>query len=288
MLGGHLLGLYEKAMPDRIALWEKFSLAKELGFDYVEISVDETDERIARLYMTDKEQDTLLDRITSAGLRPQSLCLSAHRRFPFGSADETVRQRAYDIMERAIRFAHRLGIRVIQLAGYDVYYEPSTPESLAAFLQGLRDACAMAARYQVMLAMEIMDTKLMSSIGRYMEYKKQLPSPWFTVYPDVGNLSAWQENDVFYELSLGKHEMVAIHIKETQKESEKEPGCFKRVPFGTGCVNFQGIFAYLEGLGYSGPYTMEMWHREGGDAKMQIKEAKAFIERQFYGAVRNP
>ena len=69
-------------------------------------------------------------------------------------------------MERAIRFAHRLGIRVIQLAGYDVYYEPSTPESLAAFLQGLRDACAMAARYQVMLAMEIMDTKLMSSIGR--------------------------------------------------------------------------------------------------------------------------
>ena len=74
MLGGHLLGLYEKAMPDRIALWEKFSLAKELGFDYVEISVDETDERIARLYMTDKEQDTLLDRITSAGLRPQSLC----------------------------------------------------------------------------------------------------------------------------------------------------------------------------------------------------------------------
>jgi hexulose-6-phosphate isomerase len=43
--------------------------------------------------------------------------------FPFGSRDEAVRERAREIMTKAIRLARDLGIRTIQLAGYDVYYE---------------------------------------------------------------------------------------------------------------------------------------------------------------------
>ena len=35
----------------------------------------------------------------------------------------------------AVLFAREFGIRVIQLAGYDVYYEPSTPESLRLFAE---------------------------------------------------------------------------------------------------------------------------------------------------------
>ena len=39
-----------------------------------------------------------------------------------------------------------------------------------------------------------------------------LASPWFTVYPDVGNLSAWG-NDVPAELKLGIDRIAAIHLK---------------------------------------------------------------------------
>lgn len=74
----------------------------------------------------------------------KSMCLSAHRRFPFGSADAAVRARARDIMDRAIDFSCELGIRVIQLAGYDVYYEPSTPESVRAFREGMLWAAGRA------------------------------------------------------------------------------------------------------------------------------------------------
>ena len=49
MLGKHLLGLYEKALPASMDWMERLSAAKELGYDYVEISIDETDERLARL-----------------------------------------------------------------------------------------------------------------------------------------------------------------------------------------------------------------------------------------------
>lgn len=65
------------------------------------------------------------------------MCLSAHRRFPFGSADPEKRARAHDIMQKALTLSSRLGIRVIQLAGYDVYYEESTPTSRSSATRGL-------------------------------------------------------------------------------------------------------------------------------------------------------
>ena len=46
MLGDHFLGLYEKAMPPTLSWEERLKTARDLGFDFVEISIDETDERM--------------------------------------------------------------------------------------------------------------------------------------------------------------------------------------------------------------------------------------------------
>ncbi|MCR6038440.1 xylulose 5-phosphate 3-epimerase, partial [Salmonella enterica subsp. enterica] len=43
------LGIYEKALPAGECWLKRLTLAKELGFDFVEMSVDETDERLSRL-----------------------------------------------------------------------------------------------------------------------------------------------------------------------------------------------------------------------------------------------
>jgi len=51
----------------------------------------------------------------------QSMYLSAHRKFPFGSMDNAVREQAFVIMEKAITLAYKLGIRCIQMVGSDVY-----------------------------------------------------------------------------------------------------------------------------------------------------------------------
>ncbi len=56
------------------------------------------------------------------------MCLSGHRRYPFGSKNPGIQKKAYEIMEKAIQFAADLGIRNIQLAGYDVYYEEADEE----------------------------------------------------------------------------------------------------------------------------------------------------------------
>ncbi|MBR5357194.1 MAG: L-ribulose-5-phosphate 3-epimerase [Lachnospiraceae bacterium] len=280
MLGNHLLGLYEKALPPEMDWFERLQTAKDLGYDYVEISIDEKDERINRLYFNDYQKEQLHKAIKETGVEIPSMCLSCHRRFPFGSHDPIIRDRAKELMERAILFCREFGIRVIQLAGYDVYYEESTKESLEYFLEGLKWSAKLAEKYQVMLAMEIMDTKLMSSITRYKAYKKEIPSPWFTVYPDLGNLSAWG-NDVKEELTLGIHEIVGVHLKDTLAVTPSFEGKFKCVTFGEGCVDFKKGFEILESLGYTGPYMMEMWYEENMDWKDYIEKAKAFIEEEF-------
>ena len=51
------LGLYEKAMPGNLSWKEKLELTRESGFDYLEMSVDESDEKLARLDWTQEERD---------------------------------------------------------------------------------------------------------------------------------------------------------------------------------------------------------------------------------------
>lgn len=286
MLGKHLLGIYEKALDPRDGWERRLEKAKALGFDYVEISIDEEDSRLERLYWSEKQIEQLRRGCYEAGIPILSMCLSAHRRFPFGSADPEKREKARDIMGRAIDFAAAMGIRVIQLAGYDVYYEPSTPQSAERFLEGVQWAARAAARKQVMLAMEIMDVPFLNSITKNTLYEARVRSPWYRVYPDLGNLSAWPENDVSRELSLGIGSIVAVHLKDTVPVTDSFPGKFKRVPFGSGCVDFSRDFALLESLGYCGPYMVEMWHDEGSDDMETVARAKSWLEARFEEGMR--
>ncbi|MEG2698966.1 MAG: L-ribulose-5-phosphate 3-epimerase, partial [Ruthenibacterium sp.] len=201
-------------------------------------------------------------------------------------ADPAVRAKAYALMERAITLADALGVRVIQLAGYDVYYEPSTPQSVRLFREGMRWSAKKAAQKQVMLAMEIMDTPFMNSISKHMAYESMLHSPWYKVYPDLGNLSAWPENDVDFELSQGVGSIVAVHLKETLPPFGDFPGQFKCVTFGTGCVDFTRRFAQLEALGYAGPYMIEMWHKPDTDDKTEIAKATAWLRERYQTALQ--
>ncbi|OQB20361.1 MAG: L-ribulose-5-phosphate 3-epimerase UlaE [Firmicutes bacterium ADurb.Bin182] len=284
MLGTHSLGIYEKAFPAEWDWETRFCTARELGFDYMELSIDETDARLERLDWSIAQQRELLQISKSCGMPLRSICLSAHRRFPYGSQDSAKRRRAHEITERALAFAAELGVRVIQLAGYDVYYEPSTPKSRAAFLEGLRHACRQAERCQIMLAMETMDTDFLNSISKNLRYAELLNSPWYGTYPDLGNLTAWG-NDMEAELRQGIGSIVAVHLKDTLPVTPDHPGTFKCVTFGSGCVNFAKYFRVLEKCGYAGPYMMELWTGATEDDIRAIRDAMQFLRQQFAAAL---
>lgn len=273
----YTLGLYEKSMPNTLTWKEKLICAKEAGFDFIEMSIDETEEKLARLDMSKEERLELIKTMFEVGVPIRSICLSGHRKFPLGSLDENTRKRGMEIMEKAIDLAYDLGVRTIQLAGYDVYYEKSTEETRKLFEDNLKIAVEMASKNGIILAFETMENEFMNTVEKAMYYVKKINSPYLQVYPDIGNITnaavAYGKN-VLDDLKTGKGNIAAIHLKETV------PGKYREIPFGTGHVNFEEMIKTALDLGVR-RYVTEFWYVGNDDWKEVINEAKTFISSKF-------
>lgn len=279
----YAMGLYEKAMPGTMTIGEKLECAKECGYDYIELSVDETDEKLARLDWTKEERLALVTEMYRVGLPLRSMCLSGHRKYPFGAKDPEVRKRGMEIMEKAIDLADDLGIRTIQLAGYDAYYEKDQWEgSRQAFLENLTKATEMAAAKGISMGFETMETPFMNTVWKSMFYVNHIDNPWLGVYPDCGNLTNAAVADgssVTDDLYSGRGHVIAMHLKATK------PGLFRDMVFDdpTSHVDFEADIAKAWSLGVR-RYVTEMWYLGSEKWKDDIHTAnrtmRAILDRQ--------
>lgn len=263
------LGLYEKSMPNTLSWKEKLEAAKEAGFDFLEMSIDETEEKLARLSMSKEERLELIGTMYETGLSIRTMCLSGHRKYPLGSNDPETEKRGMHIMEKAIELAEDLGIRIIQLAGYDVYYEAGSEETKRRFEKNLKRAEEMAARAGVVLGFETMETEFMNTVEKSMEYVNKINSPYLNVYPDSGNLknaAVTYETDVYEDIKKGAGNLVAMHLKETV------PGKFREIPFGTGHVDFEKTIQVAWDMGIR-KFVTEFWYT----GSEEWKEELAFV-----------
>lgn len=271
------LGLYEKAMPSTLHWEEKLMITKECGFDYLEMSVDETDEKLARLDYTKEERKQLVDAMWKTNVKISSLCLSAHRKTPLGSHDANVRETAVDIMEKAIDLASDLGIRIIQLAGYDVYYEQGDAQTRAWFKENVNVCVQRAAKKGILLGFETMETPFMDTVEKAMVYVHEMHHPFLGVYPDIGNLknaSLLYHTQVNEDLQTGKAHLFAAHLKETQ------PNAYREIAFGSGHSEFLENITQLKALGVR-MFVGEFWYMGQASWKQDIKDANVFLRAKL-------
>ena len=272
-----LLGLYEKSMPSSLSLEQKLTTASQFGFDFVELSVDETEDKLARLKWSQEERSALVSAMFRTGVPIRTMCLSGHRKYPLGSADRQIRQRGMEIMADAIDLASCLGIRIIQLAGYDCYYEPSTEITRAFFLENLKICTEMAATKGVLLAFETMETEFMNTVQKAMKYVESVDSPYLQIYPDLGNITnaaLTYSTSVQQDLLAGKGHVVALHLKESL------PGKFREIPYGTGHVDFDAAIKTAQSMGV-GLYLAEFWDTGKEDWRDQLSHAHHFLRSKL-------
>jgi len=266
------LGIYEKAMP---LLWtwvNKCNAAKEAGYDFIEISIDETDEKLARLD-DGNFVPTVLNAVKLTGLPIRTMCLSGQRKFPLGSERPETVQRSLDIFRKSVILAECLGIRVIQLAGYDVYYENSTPATRKRFLENLKKCVAIAAKHGILLGFETMETAFMDTVSKAMAVVRAVDSPYLNVYPDIGNCtnaSKLYHTSLIDDLHSGQGRIVAVHLKETVE------GKYREIPYGTGHVDFKNSVKICLGLGVR-MFVAEFWHDPATDALETMKSNREFL-----------
>ena len=265
----YVLGVYEKAMPNTLSFEEKLSYAKEIGYDYLEISIDETPEKLSRLDWDKKTRDELVSTMKKVGLPIRSLCLSGQRKYPMGSENEEIRKQSMEIIEKAIILADDLGVRIIQLAGYDVYYEKGNDKTRELFMKNLRKAVEIASKHGVILAFETMETSFMDTVKKAHEVVEKISSPFLQIYPDLGNIknsSLIYNHDVIDDIKDGKNHIVAAHIKESIV------GHYREIPFLTGHVNFKECLTQLWKQGVR-RYVTELWYVGAEDFTLDLKFA---------------
>ena len=265
------LGIYEKALPLDIDWYERLDLARNVGFDFVELSCDESAERQARVDWTKTERRRLRDAMDKSGIRLMTMCLSAHRTLALGSADLSTRRKGLNLLQKAIEFSLDLGVRIIQIAGYYDFYGTVDDGTESRYLDALAEGVDWASEAGLMLAVETMEgANVVDSIRRAMRHVEALNSPWFQIYPDIGNLAA-HGFDVGEELEIGNGHIVGIHVKDSR------PGEPRRVPFGEGVVPFVAAFHKLAELGFRGPVLIEMWNDNRPDSMDLIAAARQWV-----------
>jgi Putative L-xylulose-5-phosphate 3-epimerase len=196
-----------------------------------------------------------------------------------GSADSATERKSLDIMQKAIDFSCELGIRQIQLAGYDVYYEESTEATRRRFFENLVKSVHMAEKAGVILAFETMENPFMDTAEKAMHYVRKIGSCYLNVYPDIGNLNnaaLLYGHDVFEDLKKCAGHISALHLKET------EPGKYRNMMFGTGRVDFAKAVDTAWSMGVR-RYVTEFWHLGSPDWLDDVKKARAFFAPIFAG-----
>jgi L-ribulose-5-phosphate 3-epimerase len=267
------LGLYEKALPASLSWNDRLRSTAAAGYDFMEMSVDDSDERIERLFWSPTRRAELRTAAEQTGLPIKSMSLSAHRRYALGSNCDHTRQIGLDLLHRAIDFSVELGLRYILIAGADVYHEPSTDISRERFLIGLEQGFGWASAAGVMLALENWDIGV-NSLHKAMFYVDHFLSPWFQLYVDIGNL-AYAGCDILKELDGAKGHIAALHIKDTLR------GQLRYVPLGDGCVPFTTAFEKLAEIGFQGPAVVELWTESYPNAMQLVSEANHWMREQM-------
>ena len=274
------LGLYEKAMPDSLTLAEKLVKTRELGFDWMEFSVDATDEKLARLDWS-KEQLTELKRASEeAGVPISTLALSGLRRYPLGSLDPEISRQGVETVRKAIDLCEYVGIRFIQMAGYDVVEEEGTEATRQMFLDNVRELVGYAALKGVVLTFENMHTNFTNDMTKCVSIVNEVNSPYLQLYPDVANLINFADYDydsdsVCEDLRRAKGHIMAAHVKETNALKQR------RIPFGSGNDHAQYVkhFKVLKELGCR-MFLAEFWHKDP-DYETVIRQASQFLRERL-------
>jgi len=267
-------GIYEKSIPEDLSWPEKLARTNEAGFEFIEMSIDESQKYLDRLDWSFQERMEVLNAVSNSDIPIYGMVLSAHRKYCFGSSSRKTRQKAKEIMKKAVDLAFDIGVRVIQVAGYYVFYENPTSHAEEWFLEGLNQAVDLAAQAGIMLGLENVDGHDITSISKAMRIIDLINSPWLQLYADIGNLSA-NGLDINSELRLGQGHIVGVHIKDAR------PGEFRRVAFGEGIVPFAETFRVLKEIEYRGPFLIEMWNQGLPNVYQTLSESRELLIRSM-------
>ncbi len=262
--GGMKKALYVSMLPKELGYRERFQLAKDCGFDGIEVgTIGDT-----------KVAEEIKDASAKTGLVIHSVMNADHWKYPLSSADPAVVAKSVAGMETSLRNAKLWGADSVLLVPAVVNPETSYQDAWTRSQKVVKERILpLATELKVVVGMEEVWNKFLLSPLEMARYVDEFASPYVKAYVDVGNM-------VFYGYpqdwirTLGKR-IHRVHLKDFKVEDEK----LEWKNLGEGAVDWPEVRKAFAEVGYAGWVTAEL---EGGDAAY-LKDVAARIDRFIAG-----
>ena len=249
--------------PEQMNLKECLQLAKDAGFDGIELNYDLENDLSPKSGGKDyRDIRRLADKI---GIRISGLCSFLFWPYPLTSNDPTNRAKGMELAGKIAQAAHDLGVENVLLVpgAVDIPwrddYEP-VPNDVCD--RRAREAVAKLARQaeklKVCLNIEnIFFSGYLMTPDEMNNFVDSFQSEYVKIHFDTGNISIFQYPEHWVRL-MGKR-IKNIHFKEFSKKStDYSLETFR--PLLDGTTNWPAVTEELDKIGYRGYVTFEYFH----------------------------
>ena len=253
-------------MKKGISIWsfpagtlkESFALAKDAGFDGVEVALDLDGE--VSLKSTDEELLAVKKQAEEAGIELYSVASGLYWDNWLTSDDEAERERAKAIVRRHLEVAKILGCDTILVVPGSVNAEFAAPGKVVDYktayersLAALRELAPYAEKLGVSIGIENVWNKFLNSPIEMGDFIDKIGSDYVGSYLDVGNVlfNGYPEHWI---RALGK-KIKKVHFKDYRCAAG---GLYGFVDLLAGDVNYPEVMRAFEEIGYDGWVSAEM------------------------------
>jgi hexulose-6-phosphate isomerase len=257
------INLWAFPYPDRMNLRECLQLAKDAGFDGIELNYDLDNDLSPKAGSREfKNIRTMADQI---GIEISGLCSFLFWPFPLTSNDPAKRERGLELAGRMAQAAHDLGVQNLLVVPGAVHIPWRTDHEPVA-----NDVCDRRAREAVgkllsqaeklRVSLNIENIFFNGYLMTPMEmnaFVDSFSSEHVRVHFDTGNISMFQHAEHWVPI-LGQRTR-NIHFKEfTKKGTDFSLETFR--PLLDGTTNWPAVIESLDTMGYRGFVTFEYFH----------------------------
>lgn len=240
------------------SLQDTFALAKDAGFEGVEVALNETGE--ISMTSTGKELAQVKALAKENGLALYSLVCGMCWDAFLSDTNSANRTKAMDTVKKQLETAAALGCESILVLPGCVNAEFAAPGYIADYvtcydtaLASVKELSKYAAQYKVEIALENVWNKFLLSPVEMRDFIDKVDSPYVGSYLDVGNTLANGYPEHWIR-ALGNR-IKKVHFKDYRVTAG---GLHGFVDLLAGDVNYPAVMQALEEIGYDGWVSAEM------------------------------
>lgn len=257
------INLWAFPYPDRMTLTECLQLAKDAGFDGIELNYD-LDSDLSPKSGT-KEFTAIRKTAEKIGIAVSGICSFLYWPFPLTSNDPAKRERGMEFGKKMLQAAHDLGTQNVLVVPGAVHipwrtdYEP-VPNDVCD--KRAREAIAkvvpLAEKLDVFVNIEnIFFNGYLMTPDEMIRFVDSFNSKHVRVHFDTGNIMMFQFPE--HWISILGSRIQNTHFKEfTKKGTDYSLETFR--PLLDGTTNWPAVAEALDKTGYKGYCTFEYFH----------------------------